>query len=115
MTPFPPFSRPPVGWVSAPVLPSCWGADQLAEVELPTAPSALFFPVAIVRDDLATLETAADRHERLAAATRMLRHPGSAHLPTSTIATEAGFSDPSHFHRAFRYRYGMTPGEWQGR
>lgn len=68
--PFPPFSRPPVGWVSAPVLPSCWGADQLAEVELPTAPSALFFPVAIVRDDLATLETAADRHERLAAAAK---------------------------------------------
>lgn len=53
-------------------------------------------------------------HERLAAATRMLRHPGSAHLPTSTIATEAGFSDPSHFHRAFQSRYGMTPGEWRG-
>lgn len=31
---------------------------------------APFFPVAIVRDDLATLETAADRHERLAAAAK---------------------------------------------
>jgi len=69
MTPFPPFSRPPCGWVSAPA-PSSPSADQLAEVELPTAPSALFFPVAIVRDDLATLETAADRHERLAAAAK---------------------------------------------
>lgn len=52
-------------------------------------------------------------NERLAAATRMLRRPGSAHLPMATIATEAGFSDPSHFHRAFRSRYGMTAGEWR--
>ncbi|MEM5495393.1 helix-turn-helix domain-containing protein [Hoeflea sp. AS16] len=53
--------------------------------------------------------------ERLTAATRMLRHPNTAHLPTSTIATESGFSDPSHFHRAFRSRYGMTPGYWRRR
>jgi len=52
-------------------------------------------------------------HERLAAATRMLRHPNSAHPSTATIATESGFSDPSHFHRAFRSRYGMTPGDWR--
>ena len=43
MTPTPPFSRRPVGWISAPHL-SSHGADQLAEVERPTAPSALFFP-----------------------------------------------------------------------
>ncbi|MEM5474282.1 helix-turn-helix domain-containing protein [Hoeflea sp. AS60] len=54
-------------------------------------------------------------HERLTTATRMLRHSGSAHLPTATIAAQTGFSDPSHFHRAFRNRYGMTPGEWRRR
>jgi AraC-like DNA-binding protein len=36
-------------------------------------------------------------NQRLNAATRMLRHPGSAHLPLATIALEAGFADPSHF------------------
>jgi AraC-like DNA-binding protein len=52
-------------------------------------------------------------NQRLNAATRMLRHPGSAHLPLATIALEAGFADPSHFTRAFRARHGMTPGEWR--
>ncbi|MEP3149943.1 MAG: hypothetical protein ABJO21_07230 [Marinomonas sp.] len=42
MTSFPPFSRLSTGWVSAPASSSP-SADQLAEVELPTAPSALFF------------------------------------------------------------------------
>ncbi|MCY0154408.1 AraC family transcriptional regulator [Hoeflea alexandrii] len=54
-------------------------------------------------------------NQRLNAATRMLRHPGSAHLPLATIAIEAGFTDPSHFTRTFRTRHGMTPGEWRRR
>ncbi|VVT04902.1 helix-turn-helix domain-containing protein [Hoeflea sp. EC-HK425] len=54
-------------------------------------------------------------NQRLNAATRMLRHPGSAHLPLATIALEAGFADPSHFTRAFRARHGMTPGDWRRR
>lgn len=54
-------------------------------------------------------------NQRLDTATRMLRHPGSAHLPLATIALEAGFADPSHFTRAFRTRYGMTPGDWRRR
>jgi len=54
-------------------------------------------------------------NERLNAARRMLRHPSSGHLPMATIAAESGFSDPSHFTRAFRTRYGMTPGEWRRR
>lgn len=54
-------------------------------------------------------------NQRLNAATGMLRHPGSAHLPLSTIALETGFADPSHFTRAFRARYGMTPGDWRRR
>jgi AraC-like DNA-binding protein len=52
-------------------------------------------------------------NQRLNAATRMLRHPGSAHLPLAKIALEAGFADPSHYTRAFRTRHGMTPGEWR--
>ena len=40
--------------------------------------------------------------ERLTAATRLLCHSG--HLPTSAIATQTGFSDPSHFHSALRRR-----------
>ena len=54
-------------------------------------------------------------NQRLNTATRMLRHPGSAHLPLATIAIETGFADPSHFTRAFRARHGMTPGEWRRR
>jgi AraC family transcriptional regulator, positive regulator of tynA and feaB len=54
-------------------------------------------------------------NQRLNAATRMMRHPGSAHLPLATIALETGFADPSHFTRAFRARYGMTPGDWRRR
>jgi len=48
------------------------------------------------------------------AATRQV-YPTTLHLPTATIAAETGFSDPSHFTRAFRARYGMTPGEWRRR
>jgi AraC-like DNA-binding protein len=43
-------------------------------------------------------------HERLASPAWRMRSVG-------TIAAACGFRDPTHFHRAFRARFGMTPGE----
>lgn len=48
------------------------------------------------------------RGERLALAHRMLTEPRYAHQKVSTIADDCGFGDLSHFHRAFRQRYGAT-------
>ncbi len=53
--------------------------------------------------------------QRLAKAATMLREPGRAHLPITTIAFDAGFSDMSHFGRAFRQRFDCTPTEWRQR
>ena len=41
----------------------------------------------------------------------MLCHPRYDGLLISTIAYDIGFSDLSHFNRAFRERYGMTPSD----
>jgi len=30
------------------------------------------------------------------------------------IASQSGFADQSHFTRAFKNRFGITPGEWRG-
>jgi AraC-like DNA-binding protein len=49
--------------------------------------------------------------QRLAAAYQALRRRTSADLPISTIAFDCGFSDVSHFNRAFRRRFGCTPSE----
>jgi AraC-like DNA-binding protein len=38
----------------------------------------------------------------------MLTEPRHAHEKVSTIAFDCGFGDLSHFHRAFRQRYGAT-------
>jgi AraC-like DNA-binding protein len=51
------------------------------------------------------------REQRLAQAYRMLCHPRYDGLLISTIAYDIGFSDLSHFNRAFRERYGMTPSD----
>jgi AraC-like DNA-binding protein len=48
---------------------------------------------------------------RLTAAYRALRRRTPADLPISTIAFDCGFSDISHFNRAFRRRFGCTPSE----
>lgn len=53
--------------------------------------------------------------QRLLMAAGMLREPGRAHLPIATIAYDCGFSDLSHFGRAFRRRFDRTPGEWRRR
>lgn len=52
---------------------------------------------------------------RLHAAATMLRAPANAQLPVTSIAFSCGFSDLSHFGRAFRRRYETTPGEWRRR
>jgi AraC-like DNA-binding protein len=49
--------------------------------------------------------------QRLASAYKALQRPTSGHVPISTIAYDCGFSDVSHFNRAFRRRFGCTPGE----
>jgi AraC-like DNA-binding protein len=49
--------------------------------------------------------------QRLARVHRMLSNPVLAEQTISTIAYEAGFSDLSHFNRAFRRRYGETPSD----
>jgi AraC-like DNA-binding protein len=49
--------------------------------------------------------------ERLARAHRMLVDPQFADRPISSIGYEAGFTDLSHFNRAFRRRYGATPSD----
>lgn len=48
---------------------------------------------------------------RLAAVHRMLSSRQCAHLPISSLAYDAGFSDLSTFNRAFRARFGATPSD----
>lgn len=49
--------------------------------------------------------------QRLDMARNMLADPGEDHRSIAAIAYAAGFADLSHFNRAFRSRYGATPGE----
>ena len=48
---------------------------------------------------------------RLRRARTMLTAPRHAHMSIIEISHECGFSTVSHFHRVFRRRFGMTPGE----
>jgi len=50
------------------------------------------------------------RDRRLDKAHRDLLDPAMARLRVIDVAAEAGFADVTHFHRAFRRRYGCTPG-----
>jgi AraC-like DNA-binding protein len=50
-------------------------------------------------------------NRRLACAHRLLSHPRQGYRTISSVAYEVGFSDLSHFNRAFRRRYGATPSE----
>lgn len=51
--------------------------------------------------------------ERLERAGAMLRAPHHARTQIATIAYRLGFSDPAHFARAFRRRFGASPSEWR--
>jgi AraC-like DNA-binding protein len=50
---------------------------------------------------------------RLREATIRLRDPRLRRVPVLTIALEAGYGSIGPFNRAFRDRYGMTPGEYR--
>jgi AraC-like DNA-binding protein len=49
--------------------------------------------------------------QRLDRARTMLADPDQDHRSIAAIAYAAGFADLSYFNRAFRHRYGATPGE----
>jgi AraC-like DNA-binding protein len=49
--------------------------------------------------------------ERLDLAHERLTSPAWRMRSVATIAAACGFRDPTHFHRAFRARFGLTPGE----
>ncbi|HSK60451.1 MAG TPA: helix-turn-helix domain-containing protein [Actinomycetospora sp.] len=53
------------------------------------------------------------REQRLEACRRELRDPRHAHRAVATIGRGWGFVDPSHFGRAFRRAYGVSPAEWR--
>ena len=55
------------------------------------------------------------REERLKLAHAKLLSPRFDHLRISDIAYEVGFNDLSYFNRAFRRRFGHSPGELRGR
>lgn len=52
-------------------------------------------------------------HRRLDVAAGRLADPAHAHLTVATIGRACGFSDPTHFGRRFRDRFGVTPGEYR--
>lgn len=54
------------------------------------------------------------REERLKRAHTMLNSPRLAHWHIADIAFEVGFNDLSYFYRAFRARFGYSPGEARG-
>lgn len=53
------------------------------------------------------------REQRLAACFDRLSQAPDGGGSVARIAAECGFEDTSHFHRAFKQRFGMTPGELQ--
>jgi len=53
------------------------------------------------------------RARRLAAAAESLADPNKRFVTISAIALQWGFSDHSHFTRAFRAAYGATPRSWR--
>jgi len=49
--------------------------------------------------------------ERLLLARRKLNDPSRAHMSIASICYESGFNDATHFSRAFKRRFGVTPGD----
>ncbi|MEU1181111.1 helix-turn-helix domain-containing protein [Streptomyces sp. NPDC005820] len=55
------------------------------------------------------------RHRRLEACRRALGRPARDAPVLTAVAHRYGFTSYSHFSRAFRAAYGMSPSEWRGR
>jgi AraC-like DNA-binding protein len=53
--------------------------------------------------------------QRLFACKKALQNPTKAHIPITEIAFKMGFNNASHFSRAFRHKFGMTPSECRSR
>ncbi|MEV4515414.1 helix-turn-helix domain-containing protein [Dactylosporangium sp. NPDC049525] len=53
------------------------------------------------------------RHRRLEGTRRSLADPAFATSTVGAVARRWGFTDPTHFSKAFRAAYGMTPREWR--
>ncbi|MEU0875331.1 helix-turn-helix domain-containing protein [Nocardia brasiliensis] len=53
------------------------------------------------------------RTQRLEACRRELAHPNARHRTIASIAYQWGFADATHFSRAFRSAYGLTPSDWR--
>ncbi|MER7840696.1 helix-turn-helix domain-containing protein [Streptomyces sp. NPDC096040] len=53
------------------------------------------------------------RTRRLESAREELAEPGAAHRSIAAVAARWGFTTPSHFSRAFRDLYGMSPAQWR--
>ena len=47
------------------------------------------------------------------ARTELIRHEPAERRPIAAVAQRWGFSDPTHFTRAFRREYGVTPQQWR--
>ncbi len=53
------------------------------------------------------------RQLRFIRAGELLRRPQLAHVAVAEIGRRCGFSDPSHFARAFQRAMGVPPGQWR--
>lgn len=53
------------------------------------------------------------RHRRLEGTRRNLADPAFATSTVGAVARRWGFADPTHFSKAFRAAYGMTPRDWR--
>ncbi|MGW5480864.1 helix-turn-helix domain-containing protein [Streptomyces sp. NPDC004008] len=53
------------------------------------------------------------RTQRLEAAREELARPGATHRSIATVAARWGFTSASHFSRAFRETFGMSPVQWR--
>jgi AraC-like DNA-binding protein len=86
------------------------------ELSLASTAAALGISTRYVNDLLADEETSFQRYllgQRLEQCHRALASPTLAHRQVGEIAFAWGFNDLSHFGRAFREYYGMSPRAWR--
>lgn len=86
------------------------------ELSLGETAAALGISPRYVNNLLADEQTSFQRHvlsERLAQCHRALTAPAQAHRQIGEIAFAWGFNDLSHFGRAFREHYGLSPRAWR--